>query len=213
MKNNIKIAVIGGTGKSGRYLVQELIKRGYHLNILVRNPENFKVQSRLVHIIYGDVRDYDTVKSLLRGCQAVLSTLGGSPLSEPTVFSKATRNILKAMKRANIKRYIVVAGLNVNTSFDKKGESTLNATDWMYANFPKSTKDRQDEYDLLVKSNLDWTLVRLPLIIQTNESFITKISLEDCLGDKISAADLAKFLIEQLNETSFFRKAPFLANV
>jgi len=213
MKNKVKIAVIGGTGKSGRYLVQELIRKGFNLKVLVRNPENFKIESPLIEIVYGDVRDSEIVKLLIQGCDVVISTLGGTPLSEPTVFSKATRNILKAMNKFDIKRYVVVTGLNVDTPLDKKSPKTKFATDWMYTNFPKSTKDRQDEYDLLVESQLDWTLVRLPLIIMTDERLETKISLEDSVGDKISATDLADFLINQIGDTSFIRKAPFIANI
>jgi len=212
MKNKLKIAVIGGTGKSGRYLVQELIRKGYHLKALVRNPENFKVESDLVEVVYGDVRNYEIVKSLIKKCDLVLSALGGSPLSEPTVFSQATKNILAAMTEFDIKRYIVVAGLNVDTPFDKKSPKTKFATDWMYTNYPKSTLDRQREYDLLVESELDWTLVRLPMIELTSEQKETSTSLEDCLGDNISATDLANFLIEQIDDKSFVGKAPFLFN-
>lgn len=213
MKNNLKIAVIGGTGKSGRYLVQELIRRGFNIKILVRNPENFKVQSPLIEVLYGDVRDYETVKLLINGCDLIISTLGGTPLSEPTVFSQSTRNILKVMSELDLKRYIVVTGLNVDTPFDKKSPKTKFATDWMYTNFPKSTKDRQDEYDVLVESNSDWTLVRLPLIELTDKRMETKASLEDCFGDKIGATDLADFLIKQIDDTTFIRKSPFIANI
>lgn len=213
MKNKLKIAVIGGTGKSGRYLVQELIGKGYSLKILVRNPENFKVESNLVEVVYGDVRNYEIVKSLIKECDLVLSTLGGTPLSEPTVFSQATRNILTAMTEIDINRYIVVTGLNVDTPLDIKSQKTKFATDWMYDNYPKSTKDRQDEYDLLVESKLDWTLVRLPMIELTDERKETKASLEDCVGDNISATDLAHFLIKQISDTSFIKEAPFIMNI
>jgi len=103
--------------------------------------------------------------------------------------------------------------LNVDTAWDKKSLKTKFSTDWMYENFPKSTQDRQDEYDLLVKSKLDWTLVRLPMIVLTNNRKETKTSLEDCLGENISATDLANFLICQIDGKSFIKKAPFLANV
>jgi hypothetical protein len=82
----------------------------------------------------------------------------------------------------------------------------------MYDNFPVTTADKQLEYETLLKSNVGWTLVRLPLIEQTDEREEIKTSLEDCPGDKISAASLAHFLIEQLTDDRFIRKAPFIAN-
>jgi len=214
MKNNIEIAVIGGTGKSGKYLVQELLNQGYNFKALVRNPKNFKVENDLVEVVHGNVNDYKTVLSFIEGCEVVISTLGlGIPYSEPTIFSTACKNIVQAMNELGLKRYIVVTGLNVDTPFDEKGPKSKFATDWMYTNYPKSTLDRQREYDLMVESELDWTLVRLPIIELTDNRKKKEASLEDCLGDNISATDLATFLIEQIEDESFHQKAPFLANV
>lgn len=213
MKNNLKIAVIGGTGKSGRYLVQELIGQGYHFKVLVRNPENFKVKNDFVEVVYGNVDNYEIVKSLIEGCDVVISALGsGIPHSKLTIFTTGTSNIIRAMNEVGLRRYIVLTGLNVDTPIDKKSAKTKFATDWMYTNFPKSTQDRQDEYDLLVESNLDWTLVRLPMIELTDERKVIKTSLEDCLGDNISATDLAHFLINQIGDDSFIQKALFISN-
>jgi len=213
MKNNIKIAVIGGTGKSGKYLVKELISRGHHFKALVRNSENFTINSPLAKVVIGDVADSEKVEQLLQGCDAVISTLGwGNPPSPNTIFSLATQNILQAMDKLRINRYILVTGLHVDTSADNKSEKTKMATDWMYENYSESTKNRQYEYELLCKSDVDWTLVRLPLIELTDYRRKTEISLKDCLGDKISATDLAHFLVEQIEDKSFVRKAPFIAN-
>lgn len=214
MQQSSKIAIIGGTGKAGKYVVNQLLQRGFRLKILLRNSEKFTIQSPQIEIIQGDVKDYETVLSLIRGTDAVISALGlGQPASETSIFSQTTTNILQVMKACNIQRYIVITGINVNTPFDKKSSKTQFATDWMYANYPKTTADKQKEYAILVESNVDWTLVRLPLIEQTNEIGGVQISLEDCLGDKISATDLANFLINQLTDETYISKSPFLSNV
>ena len=49
----------------------------------------------------------------------------------------------------------------------------------MYTNYPNSAANKQQEYDLLVASNIDWILVRLPLIEQTDEISEVQISLGD----------------------------------
>ena len=214
MKQNIKIAIIGGTGKSGKYLVNQLINQGFQLKILLRNPDNFQLKSSLIEVIKGEVTNFSSIHSLIEDCQAVISTLGlGIPASEPTIFSQSTTNVIKAMNECNVHRYIVTTGLNVDTPFDKKSSKTSFGTDWMKKTFPISTADKQLEYDILVNSNIDWTLVRLPLIEQTDERNQVNVDLEDCTGDKISATDLAFFLIEQLSSKAFIKKSPFLSNI
>ena len=34
-----KIAIIGGTGKAGRYIASKALEKGYHVRMLVRDPE------------------------------------------------------------------------------------------------------------------------------------------------------------------------------
>jgi putative NADH-flavin reductase len=206
-----KLAILGGTGKSGKYLVKELLSRGFHLKILLRSPENFQLISQFIEIVKGDARDYESVRSLVNGCDAVISTLG-QPRGEASIFSQATSNVLRAMSECSVKRYIVTTGLNVDTSFDKKGPKTKMATDWMKSNYPKTTLDKQVEFDILSKSDINWTLVRLPMIEQTDERRKVVVSLEDCPGDNISATDLACFLIDQLSSGTYVRESPFIAN-
>ncbi|WP_240345218.1 NAD(P)-dependent oxidoreductase [Flavobacterium sp. CLA17] len=133
---NIKIAVLGGGGRTGKYLVNQLLKQGFSVKILLRTPEDFTIQNSQIEIIKGDAVDENTIRLLLAGCQAVISTIGQRP-GEPMVASRATSNILKAMKEYSIKRYVLLAGLNIDTPFDKKGEKTTLATNWMKTNYPE----------------------------------------------------------------------------
>ncbi|MFP3590650.1 NAD(P)-dependent oxidoreductase [Chryseobacterium sp. SIMBA_038] len=211
MKTN-KIAVIGGTGKSGKYLVQSLLEKEYQIKLLLRNPENFTLENPLIEIVKGDARDFDAVDRLIKDCSAVISKIG-QPVGEKSIFTDATKNVIQSMNSHGITRYIAITGLNVDTPFDHKNDRVKMATNWMYENYPKTTKDKQDEYEILVNCNLDWTLVRLPLIIPTSESFPVEKSLEDCKGEKISATDLSEFLVSQIEDKTFIKQSPFLYNI
>ncbi|MEO1011910.1 MAG: NAD(P)H-binding protein [Bacteroidota bacterium] len=214
MINTKTIAVIGGTGKSGKYVVRELLKKGYHLKVLVRNPKKFTLHSPLAQVVEGNVGHPETLRELLTGCTSVISALGiGIPQSKHTIFTTATRIIIPLVAEFKMERYIVISGLHVDTPLDKKRLDTQMKTEWMYANYAVSTKDKQKEFELLDQSDIDWTLLRLPLIELTDERHNISVSLEDCPGEKIGATDLAHFLIRQLDDTSFSKKAPFLANV
>jgi len=221
MDQKTKIAVIGGGGRTGNYLVSQLLNQGFFVKLLLRNPEkiqkSFSSDNPLIEIVKGDVLDFKVVKYLIENCDAVISTVGQRK-GEPLVASRATTNILKAITEnmapgLGKQRYILVAGLNVDTPFDKKGADTLAATEWMKANFPEIHKDRQKAYAILTKSDAEWTLVRVPFIEFTEARKPIQISLEDAAGTKIGAADIAGFLIDQIKDQNYIRKAPFISNI
>ncbi|MBN3584420.1 NAD(P)H-binding protein [Algoriphagus aestuarii] len=214
MKSIQKIAVIGGTGKSGTYLVKELLRQDYHVNLLVRNPEKVSGPSPNLTVIRGNVLVETDVQKLLKDCNAVVSTLGlGTPPSAPDLFEKASSIVLKTMKTFGIKRYILTTGLNVNTPWDQKSEKNLQATTWMEQTFPISTHSKQKEYELLTTSDVSWTLLRLPLIELTDEKCPIGTDLKDCKGGKISAAALAVFLAVQIQSDHLIHQAPFVFNL
>ncbi|HZX73311.1 MAG TPA: NAD(P)H-binding protein, partial [Cyclobacteriaceae bacterium] len=144
MKQKQKLAILGGTGKSGKYLVKQLLREEFHFKLLLRNPENFEIESSFIEIVKGDARNYESVHLLVEGCEAVISALG-QPRGEASIFSQATQNVIRAMTEFKVKRYILTTGLNVDTPYDKKGPKSKMATDWMKSNYPQTTLDKQVE--------------------------------------------------------------------
>lgn len=209
-----KIAVIGGTGKAGTYLVKTLLSQGHSIKMLLRNPDKLTDYTHpQIEIVTGTVTSTDTMDTLIKGCTAVISTLGmGNPPSAPDIFTRSTQNVLQAMERYKLRRYIVITGLNVDVPTDRKGRDAAAGTAWMKAHFPVSTENKQQEYQLLSRSTLDWTMVRLPRIEQSDEARPICIDLEDCPGSSISATSLARFLVGQIDADTYFRKAPFVAD-
>jgi putative NADH-flavin reductase len=211
-----KVAVIGGGGRTGKYIVDQLLQRGFSLRLLLRNPETLTIQHPLIQVIKGDVLDEEIVSVLIAGCQAVISTVGQRK-DEPLVASRAAANIINAIEKQQISagkvKYILLAGLNVDTPFDKKSPETQKATEWMKETFPAIHEDRQKSYAILEASEVDWTLVRVPYIEFNDEQGNVKVDLEDCPGSKISAGDIARFMIGQLADATYLRKAPFIAGL
>jgi putative NADH-flavin reductase len=210
---DLKIALIGATGKAGTYILKALLAQNYQVKALIRNPEKLQIHYNSLEIVIGDVKDAETVYSFIQDCDIVISALGmGLPASEKTIFTQSTTHIIKAMEVFDLKRYIVITGINVDTSFDQKDAKAKFATQWMYDNYPISTADKQKEYELLTASDIDWTLIRLPLIMQTDERTAIETSLINCEGDQINASNLAEFIIEALRDVAFVKQAPFIWN-
>jgi putative NADH-flavin reductase len=206
-----KIAVLGGTGKAGKYLIRELINQGYIIKALARDPRKIEQFHPSIEIIQGNARDYESILNLLMECDAVISTLGPSR-NEPDTCSIAAGHIIKAMQSLNISRFIEVAGLGIDTPEDKKGLLTRILVTIMRWFASTVIDDRQKGYELLKNSNIQWTIVRCPMIKLTDLTRKIKTSLTDSPGNQIGATDLACFLIDQLSNEMFIRKAPFIAN-
>src|SRR5688572_7058195 len=96
MKQKSTIAILGGGGRTGRFLVSKLIHQGYSLKLLLRNPENFDLHDPLIKIVTGNATNPESIHQLLQGCDAVISTVGQRK-DEPLVASTATINILHTM--------------------------------------------------------------------------------------------------------------------
>ncbi len=212
MKNISKVAVLGGAGRTGKYIINQLLEKGFKVKALVRNPENLTIQNSSLEIIKGDAIDEEIIRLLLEDCQAVVSTIGQRP-GESMVASQSVKNVLKVMNELEIERFVLLAGLNIDTPFDKKSPKTIMATDWMKTNFPIIQEDRQKAYDLLVQSNICWTQVRVPFIEFVEDSSEIEVNLEDCFGDKISAFDIAKFMVQEMIESNYGRQSPFISAV
>ncbi len=157
----IKIAVLGGTGKAGKYLLRELIRQGYSVKALVRDPRKIERSDPSLEIIQGNAREYESIHTLLSGCEAIISTLGPSG-KEPDTCSIATGHILKAMHELNIHRFIEVAGLGIDAPGDKKGLLTRSLAGMMKWFASAIIADRQKDYELLAHSTIQWTLFVVP---------------------------------------------------
>lgn len=212
MKQSIKAALLGATGKAGKYLLKELLAQGYYVKALIRKPEYFHVTHPLLEIVKGDIKDFETARLLLKDCNAVISSIG-SAKDEPLVQSLATSNIIKAMNEFNIKRYILLAGLNMVVPGDEKSTKNEASSVWMRNTFPEAVADRQLAYEILSGSKINWTLIRLPWIEQTAERHGLLVDLKDCPGEKVSTTDLADFVIGQILDTAYSEKAPFVASL
>ncbi len=209
---NLLIAILGGAGKAGRPLVEKTLEAGYRVRVLLRHPTEFDLRHERLEIIQGDARDSVSLRQLLRGSDALLSTLGHTKGESAPMISTATNSYVMVMQELGIKRCIVVTSL-FSTGFEQLDASTQQAADYMQTHYPAFMDDRRAEFSLLTNSDLDWTYVRVPFIVQAPATIGVDISLNHLPGQRITATDLAHFMIGQLDDDNYVRKAPFIASL
>ncbi len=213
MSTSIKstIAVLGGAGKAGRPLIDQALRSGYAVRALVRHPDQFNLTHERLTILAGDARDPAAIGQLLAGSEALISALGNPKGENTPMLSTVTWLVLAQMQAAGINRYITLTSL-YDTGQVQTDEKTQLSAAFMQQHFPAYMADREREYQLLQDSDLDWTYVRVPYLVHEPVLGTVQTHLAYMPGSMLAVADLARFLIEQLDNTQFYRQAPFVAN-
>ncbi|HDR4066582.1 TPA: SDR family oxidoreductase, partial [Bacillus anthracis] len=194
MESTNKIAILGANGKAGKILVNEALEKGYQVKILTRNSTNTEKINKNIETIIGDARNFSTIQDLLQGCSAVINAVG-QPKNESYIFSTVTKHILEAMKESKIKRYILISGGSLNVTGDQKGIINKIGATLFKLFLPKMMQDKYKELQIIQNSEVDWTIVRLPFVIEGNGIGSIKESLVDMPGIKIQNGDIAPFVI------------------
>ncbi|HFK1401937.1 SDR family oxidoreductase [Bacillus cereus] len=211
MESTNKIAILGANGKAGKILVNEALEKGYQVKILTRNSTNTEKINKNIETIIGDARNFSTIQDLLQGCSAVINAVG-QPKNESYIFSTVTKHILEAMKESKIKRYILISGGSLNVTGDQKRIVNKIGATLFKLFLPKMMQDKYKELQIIQNSEVDWTIVRLPFVIEGNGIGNIKESLVDMPGIKIQNGDIAPFIIKKINSDRYVRKCPFISN-
>lgn len=163
-----------------------------------------------LRIIKGDVFDSDAVRNAIDGHDAVFCVLGAGRKGE--VRTSATRNIIQAMEKVKVNRFICQSTLGAGDS-----HANLNFF-WKHVMFgwflKRAFLDHEEQENLIKRSNLDWTIVRPAAFTDgpvTGEFKRGFSPTDKSIKLKISRADVAMFLLMQLKTNEYLRKTPGLS--
>jgi putative NADH-flavin reductase len=129
-----------------------------------------------------------------------------------TVLSDGTRNIVRAMEGAGIKRFVCESSLGVGDSKWKLGIGlNLIAMPLFLRNI---LADKEEQERIIAASSLDWVIVRPTALTNGPRRKVYRVG--SGIGhwffpSRISRADVAAFMLEQLTDATYLRKTPGLA--
>ena len=206
----MKVAIFGSTGTIGLQLVNQALEHGHSVTVLVREPSKLKITHVNLKVIQGDVMDAASVEEAVTGQDAVLCSLGAG--SKGTVRSEGTRNIVRAMEKVSVRRFVCLSTLGVGDSWGNLGFF------WKYVMFSgllrKAYADHVQQEHCVKQSNLDWTIVRSGAFTdgQRTGLYHHGFSGTDKKGKlEISRADVADFMLKQLTDDTYHHRTPGLA--
>ncbi len=209
MRQNVsqvrRLAVLGATGATGRLVVDAALRRGHEVVAVVRRPGAFPARPGLAEALWSDLADRTTLAAALRGADAVVSALGGAPSGPTTVCTDAVRSLVPAMRTAGVRRLVAVSAHGVADSHDRSLYSRA-----VWSSVGDRMRDKESMEALVTASDLDWTLVRPPALKNGpgRGGYRTGEDLPVRLWSAISRADLADFLVQEVEHPRYVRGFP-----
>ena len=206
--------IVGASRGIGLETVKQALNAGHQVKALARSANNIALDHPALTKVAADAQDEQALHAALEGVDAVIQTLGvkASPkmvLRPVDLFSKATHALLPAMQRAGVRRLIAVTGFGAGDSRHRGGllyKIGFNL-------FLRRAYDDKDIQERLIReSDLDWSIVR-PVILfdgaHTGEYQVITDPRRWRVGF-ISRANVADFLVKQIDDNAYFRKTPVI---
>jgi putative NADH-flavin reductase len=207
----MKIVVFGASGATGRLLVRQGLDRDHQVTAFVRDPAKLDVAHARLTVVQGDVGDAPAVARAVEGQEAVLSTLGvGRPLRHDPTVIRGVGHVVRAMESAGVRRLVYLSTVGVRES---RADAGLMIRLFAAGPIRQEVRDHEAKEDLVRASPLEWTIVRAPLLTNGSGKGVYR-SGEDVAArsplPSLARADVADFMLRQLDDASFVRRTPRL---
>jgi putative NADH-flavin reductase len=227
----MNIVIFGATGMVGKQLVQQALFKKHHVKAFGRNvytsdflPAESGETADNLQLVQGALFDESEVYNAVKGCNAVLSSIGGAVDGTDKARTLGIKNIIKQMQKAGLKRIIAIGGLGVLNADPPAGfgwqvsaneNSLLVDKDDYPAEYKAVGLEHKKAYELLNASGLDWTFVCPPNIINEGATgkYVTNANFMPLQNQyKINAGDLAMFMLNELEKHEYICQRVGISN-
>ena len=207
----MRVAIFGATGATGRELVRRSLARGMDVTAFVRNPAKLGATDAGLRVVAGELGDTDQIAAAVAGQDAVVSALGvGRPLRSDPAVVRGVAGIVDAMERSGTRRLVYLSFVGVRASRRRAGPLIHHAL-WRVLRNEVADHERKEE--LIAQSALDWTIVRAPKLTGGPATGAYRSGEEIATGTllpRLSRADVAHFMLDQLADAGSIRTTPSL---
>ena len=207
----MKLLIIGATRGIGRRLVELALEESHTVTALVRDPGRMPVSHGRLRVIKGDIRDREAANRAVEDQDAVCITIGINPTRKPvTVFSEGTKTVIEALTHSAANQLICVTGIGAGDSKNHGGFFYDRIFNPFLLKTIYEDKDRQEA--LVRNSNLEWVIVRPGFLTNgpLTGTYRVLIDLAGVTAGKMSRADVAHFILNEIKEKAYLSKTPFL---
>jgi uncharacterized protein YbjT (DUF2867 family) len=210
----MRITVFGATGGTGRRLVEQAIAEGNEVVAYVRNPSKLDMENEHLTVVQGELTDEELIEKAVKGVDAVISLLGPRGGSKSKPLTHGIQNIIAAMKKQGVRRLVITSTLSVKDPNDLPDFKTKSLVNIVKVTMHDAYEDVVGTAETVRNSDLDWTIVRLTMLNNKPKSGKVRAGYvgRGDVGTWISRADVADFMLKQVQDTKYLRQAPAITN-
>jgi len=205
----MKIAVVAANGRSGSIFVKYALSAGHQVRAGVYQNNTLTSHPNLV-VVTCDATNKDDIDKLINDQDAVVSFIGHVKGSPAHVQTDAIKVISEVMSQKRITRFVSLTGTGVRFFGDNISiiDQILNAGIKIVDQ--ARIQDGKDHVELLKKTNLDWTVIRV-LKLQNTQPKGFKLTTHGPSKLVVSREEVAKAVLEVLRDHSFIRQTPIIS--
>jgi uncharacterized protein YbjT (DUF2867 family) len=209
----MKLTILGGTGRTGRILIEQALAAGHEVTAFTRTPWRLGIEHAKLSPIHWNINEADKSVDALAGSVAVFSVMG--PVNNVPGFavSRSLELIIAAMQKHAVRRLIVTAGAGVRDPSDtpKRADQLMGMALRLAA--PHVLADMRRLVEVVRSSDRAWTIIRVPkLTDEPRQGRMIVGYVGRDMGVTLSRADLAAFLLKQIGDDTYLHKAPMISN-
>ncbi|GKY90348.1 hypothetical protein MPSEU_000008800 [Mayamaea pseudoterrestris] len=200
-----QVFVAGGSRGVGRAIIDECLKRGSKVTALVRDPTVATELNAIdgVTAIVGDAFDQKVVENAMDGCDAAITTLGGSTSDDESqrVDYAGNSNVIESAGILGVTRIILVTSIGCGTSKEAAPPSVFEVLKDVL-----KAKERAENVLIKYYTNSNWTIIRpggLKSEPATGQAILTENT--KAIGS-IHREDVASLVVQALESDNATKK-------
>jgi putative NADH-flavin reductase len=205
----MRIAVIAANGRLGKVFVEAALQAGHTVRAGIRGEDILAPHPQL-EVVACDATNTDDLRVLFHNQEVVVSAIGHVKGVAPNVQTLATQALVAVMDELHITRFVDVTGTGVRfpgdtiTIVDRILNLAVEVID------SARVKDGRDHQEVLKKSDLDWTTIRI-LKLQNISERTYELTLHGPTKWYVGRSEVARAMLQVIEEDSFIKQSPIIS--
>jgi len=208
----MKVVIFGANGKTGILLVEQALAKGHQVIAYIRRPGSIRIENPKLKVVVGNLNETLKMKDMITGADACISALGGGSLTKHSIeIIDGIKNIVSTMELAKVHRLIYLSSLGAGNSCSLFPQPTRFLLTKVLLRV--TLADHYANEGTIMNSKLQWTIVRPGGLTDGKLKGGLKYGIEKTKvkgSPSISRANVASFMLQQLNNDTFLNKAVWL---